>query len=61
VIEQIPKDLLSAALPCINSIEELTIKIHHLDGQIEAFCTEGYPETLALREIAGVGPLTALG
>ena len=61
VIEQIPKDLLSAALPCINSIADLTRKIHHLDGQIEALCTEGYPETLALRDIAGVGPLTALG
>jgi transposase len=61
VIEQIPKDLLPAALPCVNTIAELTRKIRHLDGQIETLCTESYPETIALRDIAGVGPLTALG
>ena len=61
VIEQLPKELLAAALPCIDSIAELTRKIRHLDSRIETLCTESYPETIALRGITGVGPLTALG
>lgn len=61
VIEHIPKDLLPAALPCLNTIMELTAKIRQLDRQIERLCTEHYPETMALREIKGVGPVTALG
>jgi transposase len=60
VIEHIPKDLLAACVPCINTILELTQKIRHLDSQIEALCEEGYPETMGLRQIKGVGPVTAL-
>ncbi|MFC1883435.1 IS110 family transposase [Thermodesulfobacteriota bacterium] len=60
VIEHIPKDLLAACVPCINTILELTQKIRHLDGQIEALCDKGYPETMVLRQIKGVGPVTAL-
>jgi len=60
VIEHIPKDLLAACVPCINTILELTQKIRHLDTQIEALCDEGYPETMVLRQIKGVGPVTAL-
>jgi len=60
VIEHIPKDLLPATLPCVNTIVELTQKIRQLDTQIEALCDEAYPETMMLREIKGVGPVTAL-
>jgi transposase len=60
VTEYIPKDLLPATVPCINTILELTQKIRQCDSQIEALCNEGYPETMALRQIAGVGPVTAL-
>jgi transposase len=60
VIEHIPKDLLAATVPCVNTIRELTQKIRQCDVQIEALCQKGYPETLALRQIAGIGPVTAL-
>jgi len=61
VIDHIPKDLIAAAVPCLNTISEMTQKIRNMDRQIEILCTKSYPETLVLRDIAGVGPLTALG
>jgi transposase len=60
VIKHIPKDLLAATIPCINTILELTQKIRQLDSQIETLCEEVYPETEMLREIKGVGPVTSL-
>lgn len=60
VIEHIPKDLLAATVPCINTIRELTQKIRQFDSQIETLCNEVYPETMVLREIKGVGPVTSL-
>jgi len=60
VIEYIPEDLLAATVPCVNTIHELTRKIRQFDVQIESLCHEGYPETMALRDITGVGPVTAL-
>lgn len=60
VIEYIPKELLAATVPCVDTIGELTQKIRQIDAQIETLCHKGYPETIALREIAGVGPVTAL-
>lgn len=61
VIEHIPKDLLAAALPCLNTIAELSRKIRQFDTSIESLCKEVYPEAMAFRDITGVGPLTALG
>lgn len=61
VIEHIPEDLLAAVVPCVNTIAELTRKIRRFDAQIELLCTEGYPEAMGLRNITGVGPVTALG
>jgi transposase len=60
VIEHIPEDLLAATVPGINTILELTQKIRQFDSQIEALCDEAYPETKRLRQIKGVGPVTAL-
>jgi transposase len=59
-IKHIPEDLLAATLPCINTIVELTQKIRQFDSQIEALCDEAYPETMRLRQIKGVGPVTSL-
>jgi transposase len=53
--------LLQAASPCLATISELTEKIRRIDRQVETLCTEAYPETLALRQIKGIGPITALG
>lgn len=61
VIEHIPEDLLAATVPCINTIVELTQKIRQFNSQIETLCEEAYPETMRLRQIKGVGPVTALG
>jgi transposase len=60
VIEHIPKDLLPATVPCVNTILELTQRIRQFNAQIEALCKDDYPETKALREFSGVGPITAL-
>lgn len=60
VVEHIPKALLPALLPCIDTAADLTRKIRHFDSQIDILCKEGYPETLSLRDITGVGPITAL-
>jgi transposase len=60
VIDHIPEDLLEAAVPCVNTVMELTIKIRQFDRKIEAMCKERYPETIVLRDIGGVGPVTAL-
>jgi transposase len=60
VVEHIPKDLLAASIPCVNTIHELNAEIRHFDSVIEMLCAELYPETMTLRQIAGVGPITAL-
>jgi transposase len=44
----------------LHTIEHLTGSIRELDRQIEALADQRYPETKLLRQIAGVGPLTAL-
>jgi len=60
VVEHLPKDLLAAAIPCVNTIQKLDSEIRQLDSHIEKLCAEAYPETKTLRQIAGVGPITAL-
>lgn len=42
-------------------IEQLTREIRQMDREIEALCAERYPETRLLRQVQGVGPITALG
>jgi transposase len=41
-------------------IETLTAAIGDMDREIERLCREQYPETRLLRQVKGVGPLTAL-
>ena len=41
-------------------IDTLTVTIREMDRKIERLCRERYPETMVLRQIKGVGPLTAL-
>lgn len=56
----IPKGLQPALLPLIMMIDAQTKLLRHYDKLIGEEC-EKYSETKALRKIAGVGPLTALG
>jgi transposase len=44
----------------VKAIEALGEQIRALDAGIEAVSTRDYPETRLLRQVAGVGPLTAL-
>ena len=41
-------------------VAELSARIRELDRQVEWMCRERYPETGLLRQVAGVGPITAL-
>jgi transposase len=56
----LPKDLKPALLPVLTAIAALTGKIRRYDQQIESLASKRYPETNVLRQVSGVGPLTAL-
>ena len=49
----------SALLPLVEAIGELTVRIAAAGREVEALC-EAHPETAALRQVSGVGPITAL-
>lgn len=55
----IPKNLESALLPMLDSIENLTQQIQTLEKTLSQL-TQKYPETDLLRKISGVGILTSL-
>ena len=57
--EHIPGELRTALLPLIEVIGELNARIAATDREIAALCEE-YPETAALRQVTGVGAITAL-
>ncbi len=54
------QELLETIEPSLQVIDLLTKKIKEFDKKIEKLCDENYPETELLRQIAGVGPITAL-
>ena len=58
--EHLPKILKKALMPLIKQIEQLNKAIKEYDRQIEKLSKENYPETQILREVTGVGPITAL-
>jgi transposase len=60
VAPAIPDALQSALFPILQSIAALNHQIRDFDHQIQALCRDRYPQALALRRVAGVGPLTAL-
>lgn len=60
VAEHMPSELQGALAPVLESIRELTDRIRSYDREIERLCTEHYPETERLKQVAGVGSLTAL-
>jgi transposase len=60
VPEFIPQDLLPALIPVLDHIATLTHQIYAYDYQIEKLCRDRYPETKSLRNVSGVGHLTAL-
>jgi transposase len=57
---QIPEELRRALEPVVAEIGRLTGEIRRVHRQIERLAEERYPETELLRQIQGVGVLTAL-
>jgi transposase len=58
--EHVPEALLPALEPILETIESLTERIREYDRKLETVCREHYPETDLLRQVEGVGALTAL-
>jgi transposase len=58
--EHIPEALLPALEPLLEQIGSLTERIREYDRKLEAISLERYPETELLRQVEGIGPLTAL-
>lgn len=56
----LPLALMDALTPLLTMITTLTAQIRAFDTQLEQLAQAAYPETQRLRQIAGVGPLTAL-
>lgn len=60
-LEEIPDQLVPALVPVIDAITTLTGQIRDMDRAIEKLCEVNYPqETGRVRQVAGVGALTAL-
>jgi transposase len=58
--EHIPEALLPALEPILEQIASLTERIRQYDRQLETVSEERYPETQLLRQVEGIGSLTAL-
>jgi len=56
----VPPALEPALAPVFQHLEQLTQQIRMYDRQLEQLCAESYPETTLLRQVGGVGPVTAL-
>lgn len=57
---QLPAAVASGVAPALAVIEQLTQQIRGYDRAIEHLSRERYPETARLRQVPGVGPVTAL-
>jgi transposase len=55
-----PMDLFPGLETLLETIEQLTATIREMDREVERLCRERYPETELLRQVPGVGPITAL-
>jgi transposase len=58
--EPIPGALRSALGPILEQIGSLTQRIRDYDRKLQTIAKEHYPETELLRQVEGIGPLTAL-
>lgn len=56
----LPASLRPALEPILDTIQDLSRRIKHYDQEIEHLCEQEYPETAGMRQIKGVGALTAL-
>jgi len=58
--DRLPHALRAALLPVLESIAKLTQQIREYDRIVAELAENRYPETAALRQVQGVGPITAL-
>jgi transposase len=58
--EHIPEALMAALGPILEQIGSLTERIRDYDRKLETICQARYPETEILRQVEGIGALTAL-
>src|SRR5687767_9166479 len=58
--EHIPEALWPALGPILEQIGSLTERIRDYDRKLQTISKESYPETELLRQVEGIGPLTAL-
>jgi transposase len=58
--EHIPEALRPALGPILEQIGSLTERIKDYDRKLQEICQERYPQTDLLRQVEGIGPLTAL-
>lgn len=58
--QELAEPLFGGQALIIETIQELSDKIHTLDREIEAQARKHYPQTEQLRQVVGVGPITAL-
>jgi transposase len=58
--DQLPSELAETLGPIVETIGLLTEKIKDYDRRIQELAAERYPETRLLRQVPGVGALTAL-
>jgi len=56
----LPEELRPALAPQLEVVREIANQIRHYDHLIEKLAKDKYPETEALRQIQGVGAITAL-
>lgn len=59
-VAHLPTALHPALEPLIEEIARLSAMIRAYDRHIETLCEQSYPETARLRQVRGVGPITAL-
>ena len=57
----LPGDFFLGLETMLAMIEQLTTEIRSMDRAVERLCKERYPETAVLRQVKGVGAITALG
>lgn len=60
VREDLPAILRPALGPVLDTIQELSVRIRSYEREIEHLADQFYPETATLRQVKGVGALTAL-
>lgn len=60
VSEKLPEPLRPALLPVLEEIASLNDRIQELERLLGALCDASYPQTRLLRQVGGVGPITAL-